>query len=407
AIILSRCKSVIVRNLTMHSHQVGSNANTKYEHLNGVLTVRDVEGVTVESVSLSCVAGGKKMASCLTVAHTTQTSSLRIRSCHLNPGHQQVGVLVVNANRARIEDNVIRVRPNSNKSSLKKRLNDKAYRLTIRKMILSDVVVVEEKAQPDEKRKFEFNYEKKILRFHTPDSLINAWQDFFDKNSPKANLSNRDLIRYVKTVTDKMLLTLAARDRINPITETNKFKDWFEGVKSHLPAIASQGIVCGGRVANDICITKNSIHGVAQGIHIGLSHSDAINKEADHAGRLLIEGNKIVNYLSSQVLGGWHGVFIGNVECLHIENNHLELQKYPYTLKSSVNGIRVYGYFGDMMQIRGNRVAGYDTGILAKALNLSRQELCLWQVENNLLRGASPGFVLMPRRKFIASNNIS
>lgn len=405
AMIFSQCKSVVVRNLTMQSYTLGNKKNSEYDHLNGALTIRDVNDVVVEAVSLSCAHGGQRMASCLTVAHSLQTSSVRIRACQLNPGHQQVGMLLVNANLARIEDNEVKVRPKSRSSSLKSLLKDKYYRLSIRKMILSDVVVVDKTTTADKKRNVEIRYEGRLLRFQTQNSLVESWLASIDTAALEKGLHDRDLIRQLKAVADNILLTLATEDNLDATNDINKFKDWFDGMKSHLPAIASQGIVCAGRIANDICITRNSIYGVVQGVHIGLSHNDSEKSEPDHAGRLLLTGNRVVNYLSSQVLGEWHGLFIGNFECLHVENNYLELKKYPYDLKSSVAGIRVYGYFGGMMQVRGNRLNGYDPGIFARAVNSVSRKICLWQVENNLLEGASDGPVLEPRIKFIASNN--
>ena len=405
AMIFSQCKSVVVRNLTMQSYTLGNKKNSEYDHLNGALTIRDVNDVVVEAVSLSCAHGGQRMASCLTVAHRLQTSSVRIRACHLYPGHQQVGMLLVNANLARIEDNEVKVRPKSRSSSLKSLLKDKYYRLSIRKMILSDVVVVDKATTADKKRNVEIRYEGRLLRFQTQNSLVKSWLASIDTAGLEKGLHDRDLIRHLKAVADNILLTLATEDNLDAANDINKFKDWFDGMKSHLPAIASQGIVCAGRIANDICITRNSIYGVVQGVHIGLSHNDSEKSEPDHAGRLLLTGNRVVNYLSSQVLGEWHGLFIGNFECLHVENNYLELKKYPYDLKASVAGIRVYGYFGGMMQVRGNRLNGYDPGIFARAVNSVSRNICLWQVENNLLEGASDGPVLEPRIKFIASNN--
>ena len=351
------------------------------------------------------------MSTCLTVAHNNKTSSIRVNGCRLNPGHQQVGMLITDAELARLEDNEVKVRPRSRKTTLKTLLKNKAYRLTIRKMMLSDVVVVEDdvtgdRVNIDKQRNVEFSYEGRLLRFQTHDGLPSIWLRTLAKAQLEKGLNNRDLLRAVKSVADKILLSLDTSGGATPTNGISNFDDWFNSIKSNLPAIASQGIVCAGRVENDICITGNSISGVAQGIHIGLSHEESIDKEPDIAGRLLITGNQVVNYISAQVLGEWHGIFTGNFECLHIENNHLELKRFPLDLnKPSVNGIRVYGYFGGMLQIRGNRLNGYDPGIFARSVNTQDRKPGLWQVENNLLEGATTGPVLDPVNNFITSNN--
>ncbi len=404
AIIFSDCKSVAVRGLTMHSYKLGSQPNTQFDHLNGTLTVKNTGDVIVEDVTLRCPHGGGKMASCLTVANTSQTSSARVRDCHLSPGHQQVGMLLVNVNEARVEDNSVKVRPHIKKSSLKKRIKDKKYRLSIRKMMMTDITVVPKGTPADAERNVEFAYEGKLLRFKTPEVLKDPWQAYLSDLSMMTSLNDRDLMRYVKEEIGKSLLVLAT-EAFSPADAIAGFKEWFDDIKSHLPAIASQGIVVAGRVANDICITKNSIHGVDQGIHIGVSHNDPLRNTPDFAGRLLVEGNHVENYLSLQRLGERHGIFIGNFDCLHIKNNHLRLRRFPYTLDNPIHGIKIYGYLGRMIQVRGNHLNDYSPGIVARAINPPGDEP-LWQIENNLLNGANVATDLDPAAKFKTDNNL-
>ena len=405
ALIVSNSKNVTVRNLALESYKLGTEPTSENDHLNGALTIIDADDVAVESVSISCPNGGIRMASCLTVTSSSRTSSVRINNCQFNPGHQQVGVLLNNAYIARIEDNEIKVRPKPKKSKLKSLIKNKKYRLTIRKMFLSDVVVVTGDTPSDNARNVEFRYGNRLLRFNTPENLINVWLDVFKKLNFEDDLHNRDVIRVVKQRAEDIILTLAASDNIPRSNIAFAFQSWFREMKISLPSIASQGVVCGGRIANDICISNNSILGVAQGIHIGLSDYKLDVGQTFNAGRLLLTGNRVVNYFSSQALGEWHGIFVGNFESLHVENNFLELKKFPFDLDSTVRGIRLHGYFGGMLQVRGNRLSGYDPGIFAKAVNASKEEVHLWQVENNLLQGSSIGPVLVPQPSFIFSNN--
>ena len=55
---------------------------------------------------------------------------------------------------------------------------------------------------------------------------------------------------------------------------TAAFVDWFSAVAAQQdPTVASQGNVVGGR--NDVRIKNNTIEGVLQGIHVGLSHRES------------------------------------------------------------------------------------------------------------------------------------
>jgi hypothetical protein len=404
AVIFNKCKSVTVKHMSLHSHKVGEQKGTQFEQLNGALTIRDVADVVVEDVTLSCAEGGRRMSSCLTVAHSSASTSVRVRGCRMHPGDQQVGLLVVNTKRARIADNEIKVRLKSRKKPFTKRLTDTQYRSTIRKVMLANVVVVAKDTPQDKKRNFQREYEGRTLRFTTPKELEGVWK----KIKLKEGMDNRDLIRYIKKLADRYLLEVAGGDTVTDDL-VRIVKKWLDDTTPHLPAIAAQGIVCGGRVADDVCITKNSIIGATQGIHLGLSHNDE-KTQTYRVGRLLIEANHVVNYLSKQALRKGHGVFVGNFECVHIEKNHLELMKFPWDLKTvemQMKGILVYGYFGDMLQIRGNHLNNYRETIFARAVDPKEEGVMkLWQVENNMLSGPTPDKpVLDPEPGFIALRN--
>jgi len=400
-LIFEGCKSVIVRDLSLRSGALESKGAV-YDHLNGALTVRDVDKVVIENSTLMCAAGDKKMGSCLTVFHSVKTASVLISGCRLKPGARQVGMLLVNVDRARIDGNEVKVRRSNKKHTFRRRLQDRGFRLSIRKNMLIDVEVVTGTQQPERQNIVEIAYgEDKKIRWETQPELVDAWVAYFNDFPLPADYNDRDLVRYVKKQADKILL--------DPTVKENIFNSWINGLKPYLPAIAEQGIVCAGRVANDVIISGNTIIGVNQGIHIGLSHRRSgvdTDNEPDIAGRVMISGNRVVNFQSVQALRGRHGIYIGNVDCLHIENNHLKLETYlPPNATSVGTGIHMFGYFDDLIQVRGNRIAGYTTGIYVKAVNSLREETLLWQVENNLLAHGS--LVLKPKLYFITGHNIS
>ena len=407
-LVFEDCKSVMVRDLSMRSGALGSKG-AGYGYLNGALTVRDTGKVVIENVTLMCAAGDKKMGSCLTIFHSVKTASALVRGCRLKPGARQLGMLLVNVDRARIDDNEVKVRRSNRKHSFKRRMQDRGFRLSIRKQILADIEIVAGTPRSTGKNTVEIAYGRnKKLRWQTRPELVDAWYAYFEKFPLPDARNDRELVNYVKDQADNILL--------NPsIAEERDFTVWVNGLKQHLPAIAEQGIVCAGRVANDITVSGNVIAGVNQGIHIGLSHRSS-GKDGedgpDIAGRVMVSGNRVVNVQSAQELSGRHGIYIGNVDCLHIENNHLKLETYLSPGATSVaNGIHMFGYFGDMIQVRGNRTAGYSTGIYARAVravvNAGTDKAVLWQVESNLLSGGSSPPDLRPVANFITEHNVN
>lgn len=412
AIIIEECKRAVVQNLSAFSNRLGDKAGSEFDHLNGALTVRHVDDVVVQHVFLKCAHGGRKQGSCLTVASESGSNSVRVSDCRLEPGHQQVGLLLINGQRAWIENNDIRVRPKQAKTPLSAYIRDKDYRLSIRKIIMADAIVVPQDAVADKKRNVQVEYEGRLLRFRTEPSLAPAWNKFFSGSRLPRNLNDRDLLREVKGRADTVLVTLA-EDNGGPRGGTrggtrggvpSAFATWFKELANSLPAIGSQGIVCGGSVANDLQVRGNSVHGFRQGIHVGLS--DGGDSQTLSAGRVLIRDNMVVNFLSAQVLGERHGIFVGNFDTLHIEDNQLRLRKFPAGLEADLEGIRIYGIFGEMLQVRGNRLRDHGPAIFARAVNPSLPKVQLWQVENNLLLGGKTGDPdLEPASKFIQQNN--
>jgi len=403
-LIFEDCKSVIVRDLSLRSGELGSK-DAGYDHLNGALTIRNVEKVVVENATLMCAAGDKKMGSCLTIFHPVKTASVSVRDCHLKPGARQLGMLLVNVDRARIDGNEVKVRLHNRKHSFKRRMQDRGFRLSIRKRMLVDVAVVSGIPQSASRNTdtVEIAYGRnRKLRLQTQPELADVWNTYFDSFPLPEKSDDRELVNYVKDQADNILLD-------PEIPEGAGFGPWIDNLKQSLPAIAAQGIVCAGRVANDVTISGNVIIGVNQGIHIGLSHRASEEDEeskSDIAGRLMVNGNRVVNFQSAQELGGRQGIYVGNVDCLHIENNHLRLETYPsYNTRPMAGGIRLFGYFGDMIQIRGNRIDGYNQGISARALDPGGA--LLWQVESNLLSGGSSAPDLNPARYFITGNNVN
>ena len=403
--LFRNCKSVVVRDISLQSGRVGEKGS--YEHLNGTLTIHDVDSISIDSVKLACPASGERSASCLTVAYNSpdnKKSSVRIRYSQLNPGHHQIGMLLVNVNRAQIEDNEIRVRRKSRHWVFKDRIKFVRFRRAIRRMLVSNVSF-----SPDKSRNASFNGGDFKVYFSTDKMLLKAWPKYFSKHPPEKHpASKRDLIRYLKKSADAILLNQGV------VTGTQSFKTWYQRMEKFLPAVAKQGIVCAGRSAEDIRIINNSIHGIAQGVHIGLSHNEPKGYLPDWASRVQITGNHIVIYLGAENYGGRHGIFVGNCKSLDIESNHMKVERFPKGIVRPIDGVRVFGYLGRMVQIRKNHTNDFDTGIFVRATNPDLPiaispipKKYLWQISSNMLEGAADSLDVEPVDLFLKENNYS
>ncbi len=398
--LFKNCKSAVVREIALQSGRVGEKGD--YEHLNGTLGMHDVDAVTVDGVKLACPAAGERSASCLTIAYGSpdnKTASIRVLHSQLNPGHHQIGMLLVNVNRAHIEDNEIQVRKKSKHWVFKEKIKVMKFRRAIRRMLISNVSLVEDKF-----RNASVAFEGVTVCFSTDNNLLKSWERYFNNNLPEPGTQKLELIRHLKALADNILLR---QGRVEGKGEdTYLFREWYQKMKLSLPAVAKQGIVCAGRSAADVRIMNNSIHGVAQGVHIGLSHNDSKGYVPYRAGRVQIMGNHMVMYLSAENYGGRHGIFVGNCESLDIECNHMKVERFPRDIERPIDGVRVFGLMGKMIQIRKNHMNDFNTGVFVRAIEPIPKNH-LWQVNSNMLEGATRSTNVAPVREFLLGNNIS
>ena len=140
--------------------------------------------------------------------------------------------------------------------------------------------------------------------------------------------------------------------------DVKKGKQLLQNPDVQVLSVAAQAIVIGGTRADHVLIESNEVDRAVQGIHVGLSHSTRTRtvEHSDFLGRVILRQNK-VNCLSRPNVSPCHGLFVGNVRSLTIKDNHLTLA--PAVLKRSCDGIRVFGFLGEMVLIRGNHISGF------------------------------------------------
>ncbi|TVQ17824.1 MAG: right-handed parallel beta-helix repeat-containing protein [Leptolyngbya sp. DLM2.Bin15] len=248
-LVFENCQSVIVRDLYAQSGV--AQTPEKRQHLQGALHFYNCQDVRVEHTSLRCANHSQRTATCLTV-RSSESSTVRIQNCNLHMGDRQLGILIVNARYAQVDNNHLTT-----------------------------------------------------TQAGTP---------------------------------------------------------------------ASQGIVVGGSIANDIRILNNRIEHTLQGIHLGLSQREPSRGSPLSIENLLIAGNTI--YVSFPNLSGGvnerHGIFVGNCKSLVIENNYLSLQRFRGTAASPIDSIRVHGFLGRRIIIRQNHLTRIGTfGGFSRPVNVT------------------------------------
>jgi len=315
-------------------------------------------------------------------------ASVRIRNCDLHIGHQQVGVLLVNVLRAYVEDNVLHVSKKPKNLFLSVLLENRRYRSAVQSLMIHEPELGNLERDNVAHDVVGISAGKGSVWFKTDPSLVEVWGNWIERNPPKGVQNDRDLLFHIKNVADQVLLNRGVLGTGNQ--KFVEFEGWYNKLNSQNPAVGSQGIVVGGSIAKDIHILHNSIRGVLQGVHIGVSHH-VVNVTTpeiyDMAGTVQIVGNNILVPLSP-VARGRHGIFVGNCDSLIIQNNYASVQRFPVTSKVSIDGIRIHGHLGRMMIVRQNHLVGTTTGIRVVPLSGAEHGTPQWIVTDNVAPNA-------------------
>jgi hypothetical protein len=233
--------------------------------------------------------------------------------------------------------------------------------------------------------------------FNTPPLLKDEWQTILNAKPPAQNATGPQVLAQLKRRVDELLTSKDAR------AISQRFGEWFAGIgKADLPPPpAFQGIVVAGTTAQNVRITDNTIDGVLQGIHVGVSHRTAIGQRAtDVAGAVWIARNTIVVRLTPDAgKRERHGIFVGNARSIAVEDNFVSVDRGGAPPALAIEGARLFGFLGPRAIVRHNHFAGSTIGVtLMPHPPFFAPTAALWMVADNLFESVPlAGQVNLPK----------
>ena len=423
ALVFDKCKTVIVRDLYAETGKTGENASDLTKHLNGTLVFLGSSAVQIESVNLKCGYGPRKAATCITVRNdnTELACSVNIRDCKLKVGYFQEGILLVNATRATVENNELSVYNRPLQMNFQSMLKDRYFRAGVRSYFAKNAPA-------------EITPGRRSARAAVNDLPVAAaagagatlvsnkevWAKLLGAKKVTQFRNTKTYIAHVEKTIDRYLKNESLR------AQSVEFNTRFNALAEQSQVgIGTQGITVGGTVAKDIRIFNNTIHGFLQGIHIGLSHRRVRNVERtdDIAEVITIAGNTIGVILPPYTgKTERYGIFVGNCQDLIIENNTVTLERMAGANELRVNGIEIWGVFGQRLMVTKNMVrsadavinmvsdvgavkfSSFDIGIFIKLLKTTwsvSQFAVLWNVVPSKVQGvvADPEVIILQNNK--------
>jgi hypothetical protein len=399
ALVFENCRSVTIRDLYAEARRASSPAAEVrgVGGLMGVLTFCDCGALHLDSVALKCGSAAERAAACISAFNTgadnrlsdAGAASIRIHHCDLRVGHQQVGILLINAMRARIEDNMLRVSKRPKSLTLERLLQNKQYRATVRNLLIHDVQLNPSltRLAPDQVL---VRVNRQSVLFETDRTLVNDWNKLLEAHTPWGVQSHRQLYWHLRKIAATILLNTGTYPGSS--VSLPAFAAWYRRLSSSNMAAAAQGIVVGGTVGRDIQIHRNTIFGAHQGIHLGLSNPPyAKTTPPSKLGTVVVADNNIGVFLSPAA-DERHGIFVGNCDSLIVKDNYVQVRRFPVTQFLPVDGIRVYGFLGWMMIVGQNHLVNCTTGIRVQPLG-STAQAHQWLVADNAMPGAAQAVI--------------
>jgi Family of unknown function (DUF6519) len=269
-----------------------------------------------------------------------------------------------------------------------------AGRLALRNSILGgsiDVVGVGE--FPGQERSSSITRSGARVRFNSPVPTA-AWVAALDA-AGAAVTSDDSLKLALYRVADQVITDANFRDRFTA------FQNWFQGLVDNNPASASLGVLCGGRLAEDVVVEGNTMRGVYEGVRVAVSHSAPLGSPLDYAGVVRIVDNTIDLVLPVEEAFGRQGIMVGNVGQLRIAGNRLAVPNVAQGAPPYLMGIRLHGNFGGRLLIEGNVTFSASIGVQVRVVG-AISSLLLWQARDNY---APDGIFDIPEF-FQQSNNV-
>ncbi|HEY0141006.1 MAG TPA: DUF6519 domain-containing protein [Thermoanaerobaculia bacterium] len=394
------CKSVTVRDLHASATTTGTSGNA--EHLNGALTFRNCNKVSLHSLDLQCANSTSRRASCLTIHNTTPLTSdkglVDVENCEMRIGDEQVGLLVVNTHRASIRNNRLRVLAPSQRG-FNGKITDKKSRSGLIDGLIGNITFTPAKREqppaeakpaltrgkkgvrlPNREANFVTTIGDRELRFATERKLVQPLQDLL-KRRPPEKTDERSVAQHLRKIGEDLVM---GRER-----PAGALSDFLKELQEEEVSSASQGIVVGGTVGDEVSIAGNTILGASQGIHVGLSHADPARTNPDRGGRVSITRNHVHVHAVLGATRSRHGLFVGNADSIVIRDNYMLLSRFTGLKEAPIDGIRLFGHFGRYINVRENHVDQFGVGVTVVLRGAAPDKKPMWQVYENFLANAN------------------
>jgi hypothetical protein len=417
AFAFSNCASVRVTDMSVNGGPTGFTGRLMTESRLGAVTTIECGDQSFERLRLRCRSGRDRQAACISTRNAKRAARMLVRDCDLSVGQSQIGIQIIGARRAIVEDNQIAPTPLAGNLVHTRIANDPALVARIRKSLIqfsprpgqgNQIRIHSETGQPGAFIPVSALYSSKTSTTYTgSNSTATVTAQVFLPLS-KMLIRGLGLNRAMRISTAQELrqhLTNAVCEAIRDPGGRATFgprtiRLLTLGITRD--SYLAQGIAIAGDNVQEAQVTGNRIDGALDGIRIAASSRSDPNPPnwrmatpPNIVQRARITGNVIgVAPLAETVEA--HGIYLGHVENVSVGENVIS---GPGGVIGDPDrpaphfGLYQYGYRGARMTVTENSASALWHGYVV-APSISDNVTGIWRLRDNSARGCNRPYVL-------------
>jgi hypothetical protein len=269
-------------------------------------------------------------------------------------------------------------------------LDDDAGRISVRSILLGNAIEVLPAAAPTaparpDSESIEIRLGGAAVRFDSP-IPVKPWMEGLRLTGVTSAADDRVLRNALYDVARRILVDASVRDQIP------QFRQWFEALIHRNRPAGSTGIVCGGRIADDVDITGNRVSGMIEAIRVAVSSASAAGEAPDRAGTVRIGDNECALAVPIEMEHGRQAIFVGNADRVSVSGNTSSMPGVGRGTAGYSSGVRVHGHLGPRLAVTDNVLDHADVAVRVVALSGAANPH-LWFVRDNVGPSAAPAVV--------------
>ncbi|WP_341368395.1 DUF6519 domain-containing protein [Yoonia sp. BS5-3] len=371
------CASVRVVDLSLNGGPTGFSEQLVTQNRLGAISTIDCGDASFERLRLRCRSGRDRQAACISTRNSAPRAQVLVRDCRMQVGQSQIGVQIIGARRALVQDNLIGPTPAPAAAVRARFANDPVLVARLRKSLISFT------PRPGQGKTVQlYNHfgepmtQLSLAELHAPkqqvtisggrqSANIDAQADALvtqrlnralAANSQSRMGTDQEVRQHVINVMEEAIRGTSGRAQIGP-SQTRLVT-----LNLATTPYLAQGITIAGASVDEAQVTGNRIDGALDGIRIAAS-SDADPVPADW---VVVQPPNIVQNarVSGNVIGvqpladtvDAHGIFLGHVESASVGENIISgaAQSTPNDNPMPHFGLYQHGYRGTRLTISEN-----------------------------------------------------